>query len=87
VTNAQAAARWVEALREALGAENVLTGWARRRIAGGAGRRPCCRAEADVSRTWLHIQNGLGVVPWGGGAHRSLGRTPSRYDVAWICAG
>jgi glycolate oxidase FAD binding subunit len=86
VTNAQAAARWVEALREALGAENVLTGagTAEYRVAGAEPTAAVVpRAEADVSRTLaLAFQEGLGVVPWGGGAHQSLGRPPSRYDVA-----
>jgi len=86
VTDAQAAARTAEAFREALGADNVLTGagTAAYRLGGAEPTAVLLPGEeADVSRTLaLAFQNGLGVVPWGGGAHQSLGRTPSRYDVA-----
>ena len=86
MTDRQAAARTVEALHEALGANNILTGAgaAAYRLAGvepTAAVLP--REEADVSRSLaLAFQNGLGVVPWGGGGHQSLGNRPSRYDVA-----
>jgi len=86
VTIEQAGARRVEALSEALGAENVLTGagTAAYRVAGADPTAAVVpREEADVSRTLaLAFREGLGVVPWGGGAHQSLGRPPSRYDVA-----
>jgi len=86
VTAARVVARTVEALREALGAESVLTGRAVAVYRVGdleptAAVRP--RDEAGVSRTLaLAFRDGLGVVPWGGGAHQSLGRPPRRYDVA-----
>ncbi len=86
MTGAHAAVQWVEALREALGGDAVRTGTgaAAYRVAGAeplAAALP--RDEAEVSRVLaLAFQNELGVVPWGGGAHQSLGRSPCRYDVA-----
>jgi glycolate dehydrogenase FAD-binding subunit len=86
VTDRQAAARTADALREALGADKVLTGAgaAAYRLAGAEPTAAVLpRAEADVSRALaLAFQKGLGVVPWGGGVHQSLGNPPSRYDVA-----
>lgn len=39
--------------------------------------------ESEVSRLLrLAWEEGLGVVPWGGGAHQSVGHSPSRYDLA-----
>lgn len=39
--------------------------------------------ESDVARLLAFIfHEGLGVVPWGGGAHQSAGAIPARYDVA-----
>ena len=86
MTDARAAARTVEGLREGLGADKVLTGAALAAYRLG-GAEPTAavlpREEADVSRTLvLAFRDGLGVVPWGGGAHQSLGRPPSRYDLA-----
>jgi len=86
VTDARAAARTMEGLREGLGADKVLTGAALAAYRLG-GAEPTAavlpREEADVSRTLvLAFRDGLGVVPWGGGAHQSLGRPPSRYDLA-----
>jgi len=86
VTVVQAAARLVEALRETLGADSVLTGVgaAAYRVLGAEPTAAVLpREEADVSRALaVAFRDGLGVVPWGGGAHQSLGRPPRRYDVA-----
>jgi len=39
--------------------------------------------ENDVARLLAFAcQEGLGVVPWGGGVHQSAGAIPARYDVA-----
>jgi glycolate oxidase FAD binding subunit len=39
--------------------------------------------EDDVARLLAFAcREGLGVVPWGGGAHQSVGAIPARYDVA-----
>lgn len=86
MTSAHAASCSVEALREALGSDAVLTG-ERAAAYGLGGTAPAAavlpRDEADVSRTLaVAFRDGLGVVPWGGGVHQSLGRAPSRYDVA-----
>lgn len=86
MTVAPAATRVMAALREALGSDAVIEGEgvARYRVAGAAPTVAVLpRDEADVSRALaLAFRDGLGVVPWGGGAHQSLGRAPSRYDVA-----
>ena len=86
MTDAPAVTRSLTALREALGGDTVLmgAGTAAYRLGGNqpaAVVRPA--DEADVSRTLaVAFRDGLGVVPWGGGAHQCLGRLPSRYDVA-----
>jgi len=39
--------------------------------------------ESEISRVLAFAwEKGLGVVPWGGGAHQSLGTLPTQYDVA-----
>jgi len=86
VRDARTVTRSVEALRDVLGADTVLMGdgTAAYRLGGNqpaAVVRPA--DEADVSRVLaVAFRDGLGVVPWGGGAHQCLGRLPSRYDVA-----
>jgi glycolate oxidase FAD binding subunit len=76
----------VAALREALGADAVRTdaGAAVYRVGDAepvAAVLP--RDETDVARTLaLAWEAGLGVVPWGGGAHQCVGRRPTRYDLA-----
>jgi glycolate oxidase FAD binding subunit len=41
------------------------------------------RDETDVARLLaLAWEAGLGVVPWGGGAHQCVGHRPTRYDLA-----
>jgi len=41
------------------------------------------RDEDEVSRALgLASEHGLAVVPWGGGAHQSVGHLPARYDLA-----
>jgi glycolate oxidase FAD binding subunit len=86
VTDAQAATRSVVALRDVLGADAVQVGEGAAAYRLG-GNQPAAavlpRDEADVSRALAAaFRDGLGVVPWGGGAHQSLGRLPSRYEVA-----
>lgn len=75
-----------ESLRELLGPDGVRTGDAAAayriaNVAPAAAVLP--RDDADVSRALsLAFRNGWSVVPWGGGAHQSLGRPPRGYDVA-----
>jgi glycolate oxidase FAD binding subunit len=86
VTNRGAADRTADALRDVLGADDVLTGAgaAAYRLAGAEPTvvvRP--RDETGVSRALaLAFEGGLGVVPWGGGNHQAIGCVPVRYDVA-----
>ncbi|HEX7548769.1 MAG TPA: FAD-binding oxidoreductase, partial [Candidatus Methylomirabilis sp.] len=75
-----------ERLSALLGADDVLMGAAASRYRLGD-REPSLAVlpddEAEVSGVLaLASEGGLGVVPWGGGSHQSLGNFPSRYDVA-----
>jgi glycolate oxidase FAD binding subunit len=86
VRDARAVPRSLEALRDLLGADTVLMGDATAvyRVGGGVpAAAVLAHDEADVSRALaVAFRDGLGVVPWGGGAHQGLGQLPSRYDVA-----
>ena len=42
---------------------------------------PCDEDEASRALA-LASEHGLAVVPWGGGAHQSVGHLPTRYDLA-----
>jgi glycolate oxidase FAD binding subunit len=80
------ATRIQEELRAILGTENVLADAAATRYRLGE-IEPLVSAlpgdEAEVSRVLaLAAEEGLAVVPWGGGAHQSLGEFPSRCDIA-----
>ena len=86
MTAAGTGGRIQERLSTLLGAEDVLTGAAASRYRLGD-REPGAAVlpddEAEVSGVLaLASEGGLGVVPWGGGSHQSLGNVPSRYDVA-----
>ena len=86
MTAAGTGGRIQERLKTLLGAEDVLTGAAASRYRLGD-REPSAAVlpddEAEVSGVLaLAWEGGLGVVPWGGGSHQSLGNVPSRYDVA-----
>ena len=79
-----AALRVAKTLRDALGSDRVTTEAAGYRL--GAGEPAFvvfAHAEAEVARVLaLATEEGLGVVPWGGGAHQAAGGCPNRYDVA-----
>ncbi len=81
-----AGSRTATAWREALGSEKVLTGVGVTAYRLGEVEPVVAvipRDEADVSRVLaLAFEDGAGVVPWGGGAHQSVGAAPTRYDVA-----
>jgi glycolate oxidase FAD binding subunit len=78
--------RILERLRTLLGSEKLLTGAAASRYRLGdldPLATVCPVDEAQVSAVLaLASTEGLGVVPWGSGAHQSLGDLPSRYDLA-----
>ena len=86
MTSAEATARVLPALEAIVGPEGVRQGaeaeaYRLDAVAPGAAVLP--RDEGEVSRTLLVAsQHGLGVVPWGRGAHQSVGRLPIRYDLA-----
>lgn len=75
-----------DGLREILGADRVVIGPAltQYRLAATTPHAAVFpEDESEVSRL-LHLawKEGLGVVPWGGGGHQSVGYPPSRYDLA-----
>lgn len=74
------------ALLDALGSEGVRTGAAAAEYRLGDAEPAVValpRDEEGVSRVLaLAWESGLAVVPWGGGAHQTVGRPPTRYDVA-----
>lgn len=76
----------VDELRAMVGSDHVLTGEALVRYRLGVATPSTAVLpgdESDVSRILrLASREGLAVVPWGGGAHQSLGRPPARYDLA-----
>ena len=84
--SAGTATRIEDRCRAILGAEDVLTDTATARYR--LGNTPPRLAvlpddEIEVSRVLALAEGeGLGVVPWGAGAHQCLGELPSRYDVA-----
>jgi glycolate oxidase FAD binding subunit len=86
MTSAEATARVLPALQAIVGPEGVRQGveaaaYRLDAVAPGAAVLP--RNEGEVPRTLLVAsQHGLGVVPWGRGAHQSVGRLPVRYDLA-----
>jgi glycolate oxidase FAD binding subunit len=86
MTNGEGRSRTVTALREAVGPAIVLSGGAATAYRlGGAepGAAVLPRDEAEVVRVMAFASaNGLGVVPWGGGAHQTVGNPPTRYDLA-----
>jgi glycolate dehydrogenase FAD-binding subunit len=76
----------LSALRDLVGQEHVLTGDRLADYRLGA-LTPIAVVqpgdETEVSRVLgLTSGEGLGVVPWGGGAHQSLGLRPCRYHLA-----
>ena len=86
MTGSWAAPDTVKALWNALGQDRVLSGGAAAAFRLGDAE-PAAVAipgdETEVSRVLaLAWENGLGVVPWGAGAHQTMGRRPTRYDVA-----
>ena len=83
---AGAAVEVAESLRTVLAEDCLARGDGLDRYRLG-GRRPAAAAlptsEAQVSAVLrLAHDRRWGVVPWGGGAHQSSGRVPSRFDVA-----
>lgn len=76
----------LNAMRDLIGSEHVLAG--ERLTAYRLGTSTPVAVvqpgdETEVSRVLgLASSENLGVVPWGGGAHQSLGLPPSRYDMA-----
>lgn len=76
----------IDDLRAVVGAASLLTGEDLEAYRLG-GRRPQAvllpADEAEVSKVLaLAWQAQLGVVPWGGGCHQSIGYPPGRYDLA-----
>lgn len=76
----------IDDLRAVVGAEFFLTGEGLAAYRLGD-RRPHAvllpTGEAEVSKILaLAWEADLGVVPWGGGSHQSIGNPPSRYDLA-----
>ncbi|MGE5849006.1 MAG: FAD-binding oxidoreductase [Candidatus Methylomirabilota bacterium] len=75
-----------DGLRAIVGADHVLTGDGLPRYRLGtataeAGVLP--GDESEVSQVLrLAWEEGLAVVPWGGGTHQSIGYRPLRYDLA-----
>ncbi len=73
-------------LRAIVGADHVLTGegLARYRLGTVAAEAAVLPGdESEVSRVLrLAWEEGLAVVPWGGGTHQSIGHRPARYDLA-----
>jgi len=84
MTGSRAATDMAKTLRDVLGSDQVLAEVSAYRLGDvepAAVAIP--RDEACVSRVLaLAWENGLGVVPWGGGAHQAVGLRPTRYDVA-----
>jgi glycolate oxidase FAD binding subunit len=75
-----------DGLRAIVGAEGVVAGpeLAEYRLGAAVPQAVAFpRDESEVSRL-LRVawEEGLGVVPWGGGEHQSVGYPPSRYDLA-----
>jgi glycolate oxidase FAD binding subunit len=73
-------------LRAMVGAEFLVTGEALEAYRLG-GRKPQAAIvpadDVEVSKTLARAwEEGLAVVPWGGGTHQSVGPPPSRYDLA-----
>jgi glycolate oxidase FAD binding subunit len=73
-------------LRAIVGADHVLTGevLTRYRLGAAAAEAGVLPGdESEVSRVLrLAWEEGLAVVPWGGGTHQSIGYRPVRYDLA-----
>lgn len=76
----------IAALREAVGSDAVLTDASTMAYRLGDSRPFAAvqpQDETGVARVLrLAWEAGLGVVPWGGGAHQCLGHMPTRYDLA-----
>jgi len=75
-----------DGLRAITGSDHVLTGDAlvRYRLGSAAPEAVVFPGdESEVSRVLrLAWDEGLAVVPWGGGVHQSIGYRPVRYDLA-----
>lgn len=75
-----------DGLRAIVGADHVLGGDDLTRYRLGATTPEAAvlpGEESEVSRILrLAWDEGLAVVPWGGGAHQSVGYRPARYDLA-----
>lgn len=85
MTRDTAVLQTIAALRAALGVGVVLADAAAAYRLGAS--QPVAavlpRDEDDVARVLaLAWEAGLGVIPWGGGAHQCVGRAPTRYHVA-----
>ncbi len=76
----------VDALRDIVGTDHVLVGdgLASYRLGLMTPQAVASPAdESEVSRILaLSWEEGLGVVPWGAGAHQSVGLPPARYQLA-----
>jgi len=80
------AASVIQDLRAVVGAESLLMGEGLEAYRLGD-RIPQAVVmptdDAEVSKSLaLAWEGALGVVPWGGGSHQSIGSPPSRYDLA-----
>jgi glycolate oxidase FAD binding subunit len=87
--SAATGARLLNRLREIVGPEHAVTGTrlAEYGLGGQSAITPEAvvfpRDESEVSRVLrLAWEDGLGVVPWGGGNHQAVGRPPARYHLA-----
>ena len=78
------ALRVANTLRDTLGSDRVGAEVAEYRLGPGIPAFVAFpQAATEIARVLaLATEEGLGVVPWGGGAHQAAGGCPNRYDIA-----